>query len=116
MAKKRPKVGDAFESEDVKAPLMDAQGWLVPDKLKDVFSVNILADAVAALKGVRQNVRAVEAWHPFLLQRQALDHLEAILCLLESNVPHVVCKCKGSGCHHCRSAGWLPRWKYNEVF
>jgi hypothetical protein len=118
MARKRPKfeAGDAFEEVEIKAPPMDAQGALVPQNLKDVFATPILRDAVDMLKQVRLNAKAVEKWHPFLLQRQVADHLEALVCLLEQNVPHVVCKCRGAGCHHCRSAGWLPRWKYNEVF
>ena len=121
--------------------MLDQAGVPVPDELRDLFGdpwVYELADQIGKwidkltdAKLVQQLKGKAPAYGAFLLTGEALkklagavDLLEEFETIIQSGIPHVVCsKCKGLArpgingikCQDCRNAGWLPKWRADEL-
>jgi hypothetical protein len=105
--------GDACEGE---GDGCDMYGTPIPESLLDVFSTTLLTDSVASIRSVINVITGCAAWHPFLLQSTTKGALDEVADALISNQPAAICQdCKGVGCRECRGAGWLPRWRVDEI-
>ena len=114
-------------------PLQDAVGEDVPNDLRDVFGdpwLSQLAELVdemrthinsprvyGVLKGKSQAYSAfLRAGEALKLLKEADDHLEQVESIIRSGTPYAVHdECGGEGCSDCRKAGWLPKWRYDEL-
>lgn len=98
------------------SPDVDQFGVLVPPPLRDVFKSTILSDAVVALRDALNAISGCSSWHPFLLYGSLRGDLERVARSVSDNLPTAVCQaCQGIGCRECRGAGWLPRWRVDEI-
>jgi hypothetical protein len=94
----------------------DALGHEVPKGLRDTFADTFLDDAVASVKKVLAHVRANQSLYPYLLLAKVFDLGEKLTEVLDSAVPYTVHQeCGGKGCQRCRNAGFLSRWRYDEL-
>ncbi len=98
------------------SPDVDQFGTLVPPPLRDVFKSTILADAVVAIRDALNSIAGCSSWHPWMLYGSLRSDLERVASSVQENLPVSICqKCHGTGCRECRSAGWLPRWRVDEI-
>lgn len=117
-------------------PVRDGLGREVPTHLRDVFGDGAarLAEQLARLRRWRESVehaaaaRALDALAPYNAWlkapavRESLAEAHALLATAEEAVgraaPHAVCpRCggRGAGCDGCRAAGFVPRWRLDEL-
>ena len=126
----KPKVG-----KKVKPPepaVKDALGNDVPLLVRDHFADRTLPEVLETVRGwldqlnwpsllnkIKPKVRA------FLFLRiedlgrhldEAHDSLNAAVETVEAGMPYAVCvRCEGKGCEACRTTGYLPKWRYDEL-
>jgi hypothetical protein len=114
------KLGDAFEAPDDDGSYPDDQvdynGVPIPPPLKDVFGSQVLPVSTEGLRSMVTSLAGLQTWHPWLLHGKLRTDIESILHQLQENMPMAICQgCSGIGCHDCRSCGWLPRWRVDEL-
>jgi hypothetical protein len=118
------------------APVTDQLGNAVPAHLRDLFGDDKLADEVARVGMWRNAIKNLDSvrrvatllpHNPYLADKAeeyaghlkaAADGIGAAEQILRDSLPAAVCpRCSGTegGCGHCRRAGWVPRWKYDEL-
>lgn len=112
-------------------PLKDALGEEVPASLRDLFGDVWLAESAESLgttldvlkKAKRLTEKKSGAYGSFLKTETILKALasatievETAQAMLSEGRPHAVCpKCNGEKCKVCRNAGWLPRYRFQEL-
>ena len=67
------------------------------------------------LKALIPALQDATSWNPFLKQ-EVVDKLEELRMRIEGAIPYCVCKpCGGKGCEQCRTSGWVPDWKQEDL-
>lgn len=111
---------------------VDQLGNPIPDHLRDVFGDPALGESISELQALLNSLspdkhirRAKDRAHahPYVLvseMMQRLDgvtaDLEAAIAILKNGAPYAICPhCGGDGCDDCRQAGYVPKWRYNEL-
>jgi ParB-like chromosome segregation protein Spo0J len=116
-----------------KQSILDADGFTVPDPLRDVFGDQWLNQLEEIIDGMRTQVNSPRvlsalkgksgAYSAFLSAGEALqrlaeadDALEQVESIIRAGKPYAVHQeCGGKGCTDCRNAGWVPQWRHNEL-
>jgi ParB-like chromosome segregation protein Spo0J len=123
--------------------LKDAAGVEIPPLLRDIFGdKKWIVEAVEACILIGKDIKRVHAAiqskgpaYQWMKTSQALETLRGaevslleVKELTEGNKPHVVCgECEGKGkildsekvaqaCVDCNGCGWLPKWRYEELY
>lgn len=137
--KQRPTArGAQLTSKTGAEELDDAQGNPVPERLRDVFGDPWILKALAKIDewlidlgnsklsvGLKTKTAAYGAWmHSADAAKQLAEtvtQLNNLRSSISAGVPHVVCSScqgknlKGGECADCRSTGWLPEWRFEEL-
>lgn len=93
----------------------DRLGNEVPKSLRDIFGDGFIAEAIAQVKNIHKVFRSGQKAFPYLHDKVLFDLCDALVAKLEYGRPWVVCKeCKGKGCKHCRTVGYVSRGLFEE--
>lgn len=125
-----PKKRAVQKQEEVR----DALGTIVPPHLRDVFADGRIVEQLERVRSWRRAVehasavRQLSALGPFYrylelttldgLLTEACDYLDSAIQNIERALPHALCPdCKGApdGCESCRSTGYVPAWRLEEL-
>jgi transposase len=108
---------EADEKAEVAAAFpRDEQGFDIPARLRDIFADRIIPDGVAHLKLMLKQVRSQQVLYPYVPLAEFTSQTEALVEMLRNAQPYVVHQdCKGKGCTKCRTSGYLPKWRAEEV-
>lgn len=130
--KGKPKKG---KPEPAREEAHDALGNVVPPTLRDVFADQKMLEQIERVRSWRKSVeyrsavKQVSAIAPYyglwvnpLLLGQFLADAHAALVAAEQHlercIPYALCPhCfeTAGGCESCRNAGWVPKWRYDEL-
>lgn len=121
------------ETEAAPPTVKDALGTNLPPGLADLFADDAYPDAlqkaeaaalaIDALAPVIDRLRARHARLPYLdfeqlgaAHRQAAVQAGVVLEAFRDGQPHAACPaCKGAGCADCRTVGYVPEWRLEEM-
>jgi hypothetical protein len=93
----------------------------LPAKLHDVFfGANTGQDQMEAesaeLKSMMRRLKGAGSWNKWLPLEEIDVAIDNLVKTLEGATPYAVHEaCGGKGCADCRTAGWLPLYRYEEL-
>lgn len=97
---------------------MDDLGNKIPKGLRDAFAGNrkSLQDGVKLLFEVRGMCKRLTKWNPYLRSSDLEAAMTKLAEDMKNGLPYGVCdSCAGKGCKDCRNAGWMPKWRVEEM-
>lgn len=116
--------GDSFEKADeplpaCKAGKVDDAGAVIPAHLMDVFSSSIFKrfkELLLELKSLSPAMLANSPW--WVSDTDSRKKIDELIARANDCAPYAVCPaCHGQkgGCKQCRTQGWVPAWRYDEI-
>lgn len=98
------------------APLKDAIGQPVPDKLKDYFATDLYRDWSKQVETLRKDLKATGIWNPFYQGSLIEQHSKSLAEAIRMSQPHAVhAGCRGHGCVFCRQVGFVTESRMVEM-
>ncbi len=125
----------AARSSTIKPPTLNSDGGVIKtpagepfppalQRLKDIFADPTIPTTAEYCRKAGEKAKAIMHSWAYHLEIETLGLWARLAELYEYAAPYAFCpRCKGHGkadgdqygCYECKTAGWVPRWKFDEM-